>query len=759
MTPERVRVRLSDHHHGHVDKDPNVTVDCKGRTWVVWHAYRPREDRILVRSFKGQRRGPLLEVSEAAGLNFQPRIACTGSDVWVVWCAKRSGKWCVLARCVSKMGKVVELADSDENLAFPGIATDVQGQVWVAWTGLVDGGRKIFGRYLEGRKWSECIELSQGVGDHYRPVLCGHQDGVWIAYQTFRKGAYDLFLRNWTPDNLGRPGKFSLTDDWEMFPRLCSDGENGVWATWVVTHDVIHPKGFVDHKVEIMASRFDGKHWEPYRSPDRTKPDGYVAHLYEGLLGRKHYMGFVGWRRRPQVVREEGGDVWVLYERKEDEMVNRHGPDALFYARPLTGRGQGRSYEVDQEVHAYTVNGDLPVMDGELTFAAQISEGRFYADICARIIPLDRSRPVKERPASNWKAWQSFQLPRPRDFDRRPTMQVDGKTYKLYWGDPHCHGNLSGDAEGEIDENYAFGRYKSRLDFMAVTDNDVIYDNILTPSELDFIVAEAEHFNEPGKFVAIPAYERTYRKERKKGPNHRILLFPKGPLPLYHFTEPDADTLEKWAALMDKTEVFGFPHHSTWWTIPGERIGGVELCSCWDIYIQMADTIPEALRQGIKLAFMGNSDSHRIVPGMGGALTGVWAEELTREAILEALWARRCFATNGSRLVLDVRTNGAPMGSVVQAKGSVKVTCKLQAPRVVERITLFRDGEKVKEQRIGKKKVSMVFEDGPENGEHFYYVEVALRSLRRIPMGGRCGNLQVAQGDFAWSSPIWVNGI
>ena len=55
-------------------------------------------------------------------------------------------------------------------------------------------------------------------------------------------------------------------------------------------------------------------------------------------------------------------------------------------------------------------------------------------------------------------------------------------TYRLYWGDTHCHGNCSGDAEGEIDESYAYGRYKSGLDFMAVTDNDFIYDDTLTPS-------------------------------------------------------------------------------------------------------------------------------------------------------------------------------------------------------------------------------------------------------------------------------------
>ena len=106
--------------------------------------------------------------------------------------------------------------------------------------------------------------------------------------------------------------------------------------------------------------------------------------------------------------------------------------------------------------------------------------------------------------------------------------------------------------------------------------------------------------------------------------------------------------------------------------------------------------------------------------------------------------------------MLDVRVNGTPMGSVGRVKGAVKVVCKLQAPRVIECVTLFRDGKKVQEQRIGKKQMSLTFKDMPYKVEHFYYVEVALKPLKRVPMGGRCGNLQVAHGDFAWSSPIWI---
>ena len=766
-------VRLSEDRRGHVDKDPSLTADADGRVWVGWHSYRRETERILLRSFKGRRRGELLTVSDRPGRHFQPRVACDGDGVvWAVWTAVRDGAWRILARAVSprRMGEVVCLHEHGRETAFPNVAADAEGRIWAAWTCLQDGRHQVFGRRLSGGQWSDLMLLSSGGGEHYRPILCGDAGGAWLAYQVRRKGAYDLYLRRWISERLGRPEKFSLTDSWELLPRLCADGEGGVWAAWAVTHDVTDDRGIVDHKVEAMASHFDGVRWTPYRGADRTRPAGYVAHLYDGLLGRKGYMGFVGWRRRPQVVRDAGGDVWVLYERKEEETVNRHGPDALFYARPLTGRGRNRSYEVDQDYHAYTVNGDLPVVAGQMRFAGQIPEGRYYGDVCAGTLALDRTRPVRERPGSDWKAWKPVRLPKPPAFERRPTMTVRGKTYRLYWGDPHCHGNLSGDAEGEIDENYTYGRYKSGLDFLAVTDNDVLYDNILTPSEWALVRAGAGHFDDPGRFVAVSGYERTYRKADLRGartgrptrggptdgPNHRIILFPRDEGPLLHYTEPDADTLEKWVADTEKTDAFTFAHHATWEAMPSSRFGGVELCSCWDVYIHMADTIPRHLREGYRLAFMGNSDSHRIVPGMGGALTGVWAEALTREAIFEGLRARRCFASNGERVVLDVRVNGAPMGAETRVAGRVAVACRVRAPRPVLRVALFRDGEQVMEQKVGKAEARLTLEDRPEPGAHFYYVEISLDSLPRKPMGGRCGNLQVAQGDYAWSSPIWV---
>jgi hypothetical protein len=770
--------RLSEDSRRHNDKDPNLARAPDGTLWVTWQSYRMKEDRILARSIRNGRRGPIIEVSDRPGINFQPRIACDAdSRVWVFWSAERGDRWYILARRVegTRCGPVVTVSRGSDLALSPAISADGTGVIRVAWSSLEAGERRILGRRLEAGAWSDIQVLSRGAGEHLRPTLCAREAGAWLAYESRSGSRYRVRLCAWTDRGAGRAVDLNLTQSWEMFPRLCPDGADGVWATWIATHDVGNVKGFIDHKVEALAAHYNGKTLSPYRGPDRSKPEGYVTHLYDGLLGRDWYMGFVGWRRRPQIVRDSEGDVWVLYERKDDERINRHGPDSLFYARPLTGKGRNRSYSVDACSHACTVSGDLPVIDGGLPFAGQISEGRHYADICAGTLVLDRSRPVKERPASDWRQWHPVVLPGARVSSRRPTMRVGGKTYKLYWGDPHCHGNLSGDAEGEIDENYTYGRLKSRLDFMAVSDNDVIYDNVLTPSEWAFIRKEAEHHNRPGRFVAISAYERTcpeneagrvdVGKPTLGGPrgsqNHRIVLFPENEGPLYHFTEPDTNTPGKWVSAINQTDAFIFPHHATWRAMPGERFGGAEVCSCWDIYIQMRDTIPGHLRQGHRFALMGNSDSHRIVPGSGGALTGVWAEELTREAIFDALRAGRCFATNGDRIALDLKINGAPMGAEVDCGPEVTVSCKVSAPRPIVGITLFRDGERVRQagftgrNQRGNLRHELV--DNPGHGSHFYYAEVQLKPMLRKPMGARCGNLQVARGDFAWSSPIWVN--
>ena len=758
-------VYLSEQERGHNDKSPALTVTRDGTLWVAWQSYRPTGDRILARAVRDDRAGTLLVVGVEAAINFQPTLAADGAGrVWVAWSGLHDGRWGVLARPIAdgQPGQVVRLSAGDAPAFAPVAAADGAGRVWVAWVSFCDGQHRLFGRFLTDGEWSVVMPLAPVPGEQFRPALCADAGGAWVAWENLADAKYDIYLCRWTTDGPDAPLCLSLTDSWEMHPTLCPDGQGGVWAAWIASHDVRDGRDVIDHKVEIMAAHFAQGRLSPYRGTQHTKPDGYVTHLYDGLLGREQYWGFVGHRRRPQLVREEGGDLWVLYERKEDERRNRRGPDALFYGKPLTGRGRNRTFEVDTSFYAYTVNGNVPVVGGRLYFAGRVPAGERYGDVCAGTITLGRDRPVRVLPPSLWRGWRRVSLPLSPLPGERPQIRVDGRTYYLYWGDTHCHGACSGDAEGEIDENYNYGRYKSRLDFMAVTDNDFIYDDTLTSSEWALIRAEAGHSCVPGEFVTFSGYERSYVENDPPGPhdpNHRIILYADDEQPIFRYTEPGSDTLGGFVAQVSQTNAFVYPHHPYWWLMPNPRLGGVEVCSSWGVYIHQADTIPRALRDGYRLAFIGSSDTHRIVPGLGGALTGVWATGLTREAIWEALWARRCFATNGERLVLDVRVNERPMGAELSVApgGVVRVRCMARAPRPIRCVDLFFDGEQVERREVDAERVEVVFEHRPPRGDHFYYLRLRLARRPRAPFRSpRRGNLQAARGEYAWCSPVWV---
>ena len=62
----------------------------------------------------------------------------------------------------------------------------------------------------------------------------------------------------------------------------------------------------------------------------------------------------------------------------------------------------------------------------------------------------------------------------------------------------------------------------------------------------------------------------------------------------------------------------------------------------------------------------GNSDWLRVCRGYPGGLVAVYAPELTREAIWDALWHRRCYATTGKRIILEFSVDGEPMGSLIR---------------------------------------------------------------------------------------------
>jgi len=158
----------------------------------------------------------------------------------------------------------------------------------------------------------------------------------------------------------------------------------------------------------------------------------------------------------------------------------------------------------------------------------------------------------------------------------------------------------------------------------------------------------------------------------------------------------------------------------------------------------------DVLARGYRLGFVGSGDAHDGHPGLahvaqpdGGGLAALFAEEATREAVRAALTARRCYATNGARILLEASLAGRPMGSLVPPGGaSVRVRVAATAP--LARVELVRGSEVAALRR---------FDAG--GAPRALALDLRVEGLR----AGEAPYLRVVQegGGAAWSSPWFVD--
>lgn len=350
--------------------------------------------------------------------------------------------------------------------------------------------------------------------------------------------------------------------------------------------------------------------------------------------------------------------------------------------------------------------------------------------------------------------------------------------HTVYFGDLHVmtgEGIIASALEG-TEYAYRWGRDVGGLDFCVATNNLNCWDE---DTALD------NRFNEPGEFVTIPAFEIGFRI------GHKNVYFPRTDA-----TKPDGSSPEALFASLEGQEALVIPHHTsvhsessyeTFWTehdfdthnprferlieITQDR-GSMEVEEAGgNVYFGgSGSSVWQALQRGMKVGFVGGTDNHRAQPGeprspLGGldpdevavgGLTAVFARELTREAIWEALYARRCYATQGQRTLLSFALAGYPMGSLLSPAESKPFaekrvfTYSIVGHRPITRIELVRsDGavfDLAPQPHPGLEPVSGAHKDESalrdiEAAEDavFYYLRIA-----------------EADGRMAWSSPIWL---
>ncbi|GJM43981.1 MAG: hypothetical protein DHS20C21_08230 [Gemmatimonadota bacterium] len=341
--------------------------------------------------------------------------------------------------------------------------------------------------------------------------------------------------------------------------------------------------------------------------------------------------------------------------------------------------------------------------------------------------------------------------------------------YSVYYGNFHSHTSFSSDAQGPGSgpptTAFQYARDVAGIDILAVTD----HSHYLTTSEYNTLQANADTWTTNGTFVAIAAQEHGSLSTSVSGAFGHMNVWDAAQVINQSTYRYNLVSSYGWIATnVDATTgnplVAGFNHPYTGsGQGPWAQFQDFTYNATGDDAMQFIEVLNgkrssdyeseyfEALAKGWHIGALGNQDNHDgawgdQVNNVGNIpLTGVWAAALTRADVLEALAARRTFAMEvdppTDRMSLEFTMDGNWMGSeYATAADSVFVQVVASAETSISSLQLFRNGTFLKS--IGPGATSFTWDtfDTPGPGDFYYVVKV-----------------NQADGDHAWSSPIWVN--
>ena len=379
-----------------------------------------------------------------------------------------------------------------------------------------------------------------------------------------------------------------------------------------------------------------------------------------------------------------------------------------------------------------------------------------------------------------------------------PPRALDGTP--IFFGEFHWHTEFSGDGQRPTVDALRSARDELALDFAGPSDHlspAGTYRSSGTERIVTRTVAEqaalCRPFEEPGRFCAVPAAElsRRYGHANLYAESWDLLLEVTGRFaaelaPAWE-RQSDRYDLASLLRLCPPGRALVVPHHTNmdsyvregvvradgrpaWcamhWPLPADRdvvrlVEMVQQRGCfeaeetderWRIWDGgLGGSVRTALARGYRLGFVGGTDNHSGWPTRMGdgccGLTAIQAPVLAWDELFRALYARRCYATTGARIVADVTLNGAAMGSELRlepgAERRLRVMIRGTAPLAC--VQVVHSGQVLADLPVaaGSEDLDAEWVDerpGRPLQDVYYYVRARQRD-----------------GECLWTSPFWVD--
>jgi hypothetical protein len=283
-----------------------------------------------------------------------------------------------------------------------------------------------------------------------------------------------------------------------------------------------------------------------------------------------------------------------------------------------------------------------------------------------------------------------------------PVVPIAAGLPRVYWGDLHAHEGYT-DGTGSAEWVARYARDVAFLDFVGLTGHDIMMSEYYQRD----VQRVTRAFNEPGRFVTFKSYEWT--QQAIQGGHHNVFyrddaqrIIPVNEAPRI------ADLYRLQREVNDPAKVLIIPHTHE----PGDwRFSDAQLERLVEIYSQHGSFEwfgRRYLAQGFHVGLIASSDDHTGHPGNNptrisnrGGVVAVLAPARTREAIFDALVARRAYGSTLARIFLDVTVAGVPMGSETEVgrapNESIEVKGRVAGTAPIARVVAVCNGEEVAE--------------------------------------------------------------
>jgi hypothetical protein len=700
---------------------PVAATDAHGQVWVAWQAFRGGRSQIHAVRQRGNSFSGEMVVASSAGNEWNPSIAASSSGaVAVAWDSYRKGDYDVYLRVFDAgghPGSEVAVAASARYEAYPSLAFDGTGRLWIAWEESDAGWGKDFGAYE-----------SSGIGLY---------QGRWIRTKVWHDGGF--FAAGKLDSALpGTPNRNVDSAARQSDSVSGTQPDSNLAKNRQPTRGPQPPPRPMNNLPRLLADR-SGRIWLAYRT---AQPTWWTA------IGTVWFENVVSF----------DGESWTnpIFVVHSDNLLDNRpalvstGPGELLIIRSSDGR---------QQFHAGLRNSDIPAQQ----FAME--RDPYNNDLYASRISLPGTvKPAKldpvpaETPAAAGSP-DTAELRRLRAY----RTQVGSMEYRILRGEFHRHTEISMDAgrDGTLWDAWRYAIDAAALDWIGCCDHDNGFGREYTWWTTQKLT---DLFLQPGAFTPMFNYERSVAYPE----GHRNVIFAqRGVRTLPRLPKVNAETP---GGAPDTKMLYDYLRHFN--GIVASHTSATNMGTDWRdndallepiVEIYQGDRqnyeMPQAPRsnsekdsiggwrpkgfvslalldKGYRLGFQSSSD--HISTHM--SYCNLFVTAPTREAVLDAFKKRHVYAATDD-ILAEVRSGDHMMGDQFESTMLPALKVKLMGTGPFAKVSIIKDNRYVytNEPKKAAVEFTWVDNDAKPGKTSYYYIRGEQKD-----------------GELVWVSPMWI---